>query len=114
MLIRKVPKAAKEGGRFKSQRHLKHVRGHACVYCDATAPIEAAHVRNGSDAGMGRKPSDYFAVALCGGVDGCHAKQHRQGEQTFWKGRDVAAIIEAFIQSSPVRAEIRRAQRERD
>ena len=102
-LIRKIPKAKKDGARFKSQRHLRHVREHACVYCDATAPIEAAHVRNGSDAGMGRKPSDYYAVSLC---KECHQRQHNLGEVTFWRGHDVAAILDAFVRSSPVRREI--------
>jgi len=103
MLIRKIPKAKKEGARFKSQRHLRHVREHACVNCDASAPIEAAHVRIGSDHGMGRKPSDYFAVALC---KDCHARQHNMGEVSFWQGKDIAAIIAAFVRSSPVRREI--------
>lgn len=103
MLIRKIPKAAKEGGRFKSQRHLRHVRSHACVNCDASAPIEAAHVRIGSDAGMGRKPSDYYAVPLC---KECHFTQHGCGERTFWEGKPVDAIIAALIATSPVRREI--------
>ena len=53
MLIRKLPKKPKRETRFRSQRHLNHVRSHACVVCDAEAPIEAAHVRLGSGAGMG-------------------------------------------------------------
>ena len=113
-MIRKLPKKAKRETRFRSQRHLSHVRGHACVVCDASAPIEAAHVRLGSGAGMGQKPDDWNAVALCGGPDGCHTRQHTVGEQTFWAGRDVRAIIEEFINTSPVRREIRAAQKERD
>ena len=102
-LIRKIPKQAKEGGRWKSPAHLKHVRSHACVYCDATAPIEAAHVRNGSDAGMGRKPSDFYAVPLC---KPCHQRQHNLGEVTFWRGHDPQAIIAELIRTSPKRREI--------
>ena len=97
-LIRKLPAKAKEGARWKSQRHLKHVRSHACVNCDASAPIEAAHVRIGSDAGMGRKPSDYFAVPLC---KDCHQLQHTVGERTFWEGKDVAEIIHQLVRTSP-------------
>ncbi len=105
-MIRKLPKKAKRETRFRSQRHLKHIRSHACVVCDAEAPIEAAHVRLGSDGGMGSKPSDFYAVALCGGPEGCHQRQHTMGERSFWARFDVAAIIAEFIRTSPVRAEI--------
>jgi cytochrome c1 len=109
-MIRKLPKKAKRETRFRSQRHLSHVRGHACVVCDASAPIEAAHVRLGSGAGMGQKPHDYRALALC---KDCHARQHTVGEATFWgnawhNGLSVSPddLIEEFIKSSPVRREI--------
>jgi len=75
--------------------------------------IEAAHVRLGSGAGMGEKPSDWRAVSLCGGPEGCHARQHRTGEHSFWEGRDVEALIEAFIKASPKRQEIERIRKER-
>ena len=105
MLIRKLPKKPKRETRFRSQRHLNHVRSHACVVCDAEAPIEAAHVRLGSGAGMGQKPHDYLAVSLC---RLCHGMQHNVGEHTYWQaaGKDPQAIIAAFIASSPVRREI--------
>jgi hypothetical protein len=102
-MIRKLPKKAKRETRFRSQRHLNHVRGHACVVCDASAPIEAAHVRLGSGAGMGQKPHDYRALSLC---KGCHTRQHTIGEATFWQGRDVEAILAEFICTSPARREI--------
>jgi len=38
-------------------------------------------VRTGTDAGVGIKPADRYAVPLCAT---CHAKQHRVGELTFW------------------------------
>ena len=103
MLIRKLPKSPKRETRFRSQRHLNHVRSHACVNCDAEAPIEAAHVRLGSGAGMGQKPHDYFAVPLC---KACHAAQHTQGERTFWQDKSVQAIMGELIRTSPVRREI--------
>ncbi len=104
-MIRKLPKKPKRESRFRSQRHLTHVRSHACVVCDAEAPIEAAHVRLGSGAGMGQKPHDYLAVALC---KECHQRQHAMGERSFWGPLvfDVAAILAEFIRTSPVRREI--------
>jgi hypothetical protein len=105
-MLRKLPKKpkSKEGGRYRSQRHLKHVRSFACVACDASAPIEAAHLRIGTDGGMGMKPSDFYCTPLC---RECHTKQH-MGEVTFWQqvGKDPLAIIEALIRTSPVRREI--------
>lgn len=68
-LIRKIPKAPKRSNRWRSQKHLNHVRSHACVVCDATSPIEAAHVRIGSGAGMGQRPDDHRTVSLC---TSCH------------------------------------------
>lgn len=110
-LIRKIPKQAKRTGRWKSQKHRTHVRGHACVKCDSTAAIEVAHVRLGSDGGMGRKPSDYYTVSLC---KPCHTQQHETGEATFWKGYNLDAILGAFTKSSPARRDIEKHQRERE
>lgn len=70
---------------------------------------EAAHVRLGSHCGMAQKPDDWRTVSLC---RDCHAKQHT-GEATFWKGRDVEALIAAFIKASPKRREIEQVMRER-
>ncbi len=108
MLLRRISKPKARSGRWKSQSHLTHVRKHACVACDASAPIEAAHVRLGSDGGLGRKPSDWFAVPLCGGPQGCHQRQHAMGEGSFWRmvGKDPQAVIAELIRTSPKRREI--------
>src|SRR5215472_10679867 len=62
-------------------RHLTFIRQLPCVACGKAAPSEAAHVRTGTDGGVGMKPGDRYAVPLC---TTCHAKQHRIGELTFW------------------------------
>ena len=102
-MIRKLPKKAKRETRFRSQRHCGHIRQHACVICDASAPIEVAHLRLGTHTGMGQRPHDWSATPLC---KSCHARQHVEGEATFWAGKDPHAIIEALIRTSPVRREI--------
>ena len=61
--------------------HLAFVRQLPCVACGKAAPSDAAHVRAGTDGGVGVKPSDRYAVPLCAA---CHEKQHRLGELTFW------------------------------
>jgi hypothetical protein len=62
-------------------QHLAFIRLLPCVACGKAAPSEAAHVRTGTDGGVGMKPGDRYAVPLCAA---CHARQHRVGELTFW------------------------------
>ena len=62
-------------------QHLAFVRQISCVACGKAAPSEAAHVRLGTDAGVGIKPSDCYSVSLC---TSCHELQHRFGELRFW------------------------------
>lgn len=112
MLPPRIPKKAKRASRWRSQAHCNFVRSHSCSWngCDGR-PIEVAHVRNGSGAGIGQKPDDWRTVSLCAFH---HAQQHRVGERTFWKGIAVEALIAAFIKASPKRAEIERVRKERE
>lgn len=113
MLPPRIPQKPKRATRWRSAAHCNFVRSHACCMCGSTAAIEVAHVRLGSGAGMGQKPDDWMTVSLCGTPGGCHARQHREGERTFWRGKAVADLIEAFIAASPKRREIEQARRER-
>jgi hypothetical protein len=76
-------------------------------------PIEVAHVRIGSGAGIGQKPDDWHTVSLC---RDCHAEQHRLGEQSFAKkyGVNLAEMATQFAAASPRRAEIMRVMKERE
>lgn len=117
MLPRRIPKEKKQSLRWRSQAHCSFVRSHECCVPGCTArPIEVAHVRRGSDAGMGRKPSDYFTVSLCGGPEGHHSEQHRLGEQSFERryAIDLLALAREFAEASPKAAEIRRVRQERE
>jgi len=73
--------------------HLAFVRQLPCVTCGKAAPSEAAHVRTGTDGGVGMKPADRYAVPLC---TACHAGQHRVGELTFWATLRVDPLNVAF------------------
>lgn len=112
MLPPKIPRKPKRSTRWRSQAHCNFVRRHACALGNCLGrPIEVAHVRIGSGAGVGQKPDDWRAVSLCADH---HRLQHQYGEKTFWLGFDVEALIEAFIQASPKRAEIMRIRKERE
>jgi hypothetical protein len=110
MFLQRIPKKPRRASRWKSQAHLGHVRKHACVNCGSVVNIEAAHVRMGSGAGIGTKPDDWRTVSLC---QFHHAQQHRVGEETFWRGFDVEALIAEFIKASPKKHEIEKVMKER-
>ena len=104
MLPRRIPKPAKRSSRWRSAGHCNFVRRHECSVCGSACAIEVAHVRLGSGAGIGQKPDDWRTVSLC---HDCHTRQHEQGERTFWQGRDVEALIDAFCKASPKAREIK-------
>jgi hypothetical protein len=62
-------------------RHHEFIRQLPCLRCGMEGRSECAHVRSGADGGIGLKPSSRFTVPLC---VACHARQHSQGELTFW------------------------------
>jgi len=78
---------------LRRAQHLMFVRQLPCVTCRKAAPSEAAHVRTGTDGGVGSKPGDRYAVPLCAA---CHAKQHRVGEITFWSALRIDPLDVAF------------------
>lgn len=80
---------------------LRFVRQHECavsvslgqVVC--LGPTEAAHVRSGTDGGVGMKPSDSHALPLCSDH---HRLQHQIGEGPFEKltGIDMRKIADGM------------------
>jgi hypothetical protein len=122
MLPPRAPKKQKRATRWKSQAHRRFVtKDFACAFCGNLELVrEPAHVRIGSNAGMGEKPDDWRCVPLCGGPAGCHATQHRIGERTFWNdyekrhGQSVEQLIADFIKVSPRRHEIEQVRKERE
>jgi hypothetical protein len=69
--------------------------------------VECAHVRTGTDGGVGIKPSDQWCISLC---RECHSRQHQQGEATFERetGLDMKAMAQAFYRASPHRHKMER------
>lgn len=114
MLPPKLAKPKKADKRLRSPAHLKWVRSHHCSVpgCDRV-PIEAAHVRTGTDGGMGMKPSDRWVISLC---QHHHSEQHRIGEPEFEKRHaiDMKRVAETFYRHSPKFLEMERKQKEID
>lgn len=83
--------------------HRAWVRRHYCSVpgCRRT-PIVCAHVRTGSDGGMGMKPSDRWSISLC---EYHHLEQHQIGERAFEVrySIDMTALASEFAQRSPFR-----------
>lgn len=78
-----VKMMVRESTVIRSPGHLRFVRAHECAVCGGLPsgyPIEAAHVRTGTDGGMGMKPSDSWTIPLCAHH---HRDQHMIGEAEF-------------------------------
>lgn len=89
--------------KLRSPAHRAWVRSHrCCVPGCQLMPIECAHVRRASNAGVGIKSSDAFCTSLCREH---HAQAHQIGEQTFEKrhGINLMALAREFYQRSPHR-----------
>lgn len=96
----------KPGSWFRSSKHLKWVRFLPCILVgdgECMGPVEAAHVRKGTDGGMGEKPSDIFVLPLC---QWHHRVQHMVGEVSFHEGSDpIKRALELAVESPCVGAE---------
>lgn len=103
---RKPPKMGlREAPQIRSEAHLQWLRGFECVAAGhgcCSGRIEAAHLRTGTDGGMGVKPSDIWAFPCC---TAHHAEQHSIGEATFQAkyGLDLDAVCKKLAATSPHR-----------
>lgn len=82
--------------------HRAWVRRHRCCVPDCRrTPIECAHVRGGTDGGLGLKPSDKWTISLCRFH---HLEQHEEGERTFEAKYDLNLVDLAieFARRSPL------------
>lgn len=73
---RNAKRRVKEWDRaYGSKTRVKFVAQLPCAACGG-GPCENAHTESG---GAGRKADYTKIIPLCGGLHGCHAKQHRSG-----------------------------------
>lgn len=81
--------------------HRAWVRRHHCSITGCKRlPIECAHVRGGTDGGIGLKPSDRWCISLCSYH---HGEQHRIGEGRFESKYelDLLRLSTEFARRSP-------------
>lgn len=85
----------------RNNKYLEFLRTLPCIYCGENyKDVCGAHIRKGTDGGMGMKPSDYYALPLC---QICHERQHAVGEVTFWRNIEyyknlAKRIYEAYLE----------------
>lgn len=95
-----------EEGRTFPQ-HLQWLRGRDCLVADkpghvCAGKIEAHHVNEGHQRGMGQKAPDYYAVPVCSAA---HAAIHTAGHKT-WQLRHGVNLLDAaaaYAKASPHR-----------
>lgn len=95
--------------RIRSPGHCKWVREHGCSVPKCShVPIEAAHVRTGTEGGTGIKPGDNWVISLCVHH---HLMQHQHGEREFEQlfSIDMKALAMEFAAKSPFRNKFRRS-----
>ena len=95
----------RQAPQIRCPAHLQWVRGHECSVQNnaCLGKVEAAHVRDGTDCGLGVKPSDIFVVPLCSWH---HRQQHNVGEKQFEFRHKISMIdiAEDLARRSPHRA----------
>jgi hypothetical protein len=101
----RLPKRLERAERRRDERcspaHRAWIRRHHCSVPGCTStPIECAHVRSGTDGGIGLKPSDKWAISLCRDH---HREQHQLGEREFQKRHriDLHDLALEFAKRSP-------------
>lgn len=102
----RIPRKSDKAERQRrSPAHRAWVRGHACCVCGTYAGIEAAHVRTGTDGGVGIKPGDRWVISLCGEH---HRQQHSIGETPFEALHkiDMKRLAVEFAAKSPHRSKL--------
>ena len=96
-----LPAKARANERRTSAAHRAWVRRHRCsVRGCRNSQIDCVHVRNGTDGGLGLKPSDKWTISLC---QSHHLEQHEIGEAAFEQRYDLNLIELAreFARRSP-------------
>jgi len=101
-----LPQERRKKGSRSCAAHRAWVRRHRCSVPGCRAlPIECAHVRGGTDGGLGLKPSDKWCLSLCRDH---HLEQHDIGERAFEQkySVDLLGLAGEFLLRSPFRTNL--------
>lgn len=97
----RLPSERRKPSSLNSAAHRAWVRRHRCSVRDCQQfPIECAHIRCGTDGGMGLKPSDRWCISLC---HDHHMELHEIGEPAFElrNDLDLRELAREFARRSP-------------
>jgi hypothetical protein len=86
--------------------HLRFIRSQPCIVAAQCAgPVQAHHVRTGTNGGTSLKPSDIWCVPVC---NKHHREIHDNGQATFAAAHrlDLRSLAESYAASSSRRMEI--------
>jgi hypothetical protein len=90
--------------RERNATYLTWIRTQPCCICGDNTAVEAAHLRVGSindgkrDTGGGERPSDKWALPLCGRH---HREQHGMNERLFWTSYGIDPFALAMHYHTP-------------
>jgi hypothetical protein len=73
--VNKKRKKSEWARAYHSEAFVRFTKSAPCA-ADGRTPCDAAHTESG---GAGRKADWDTIIPLCSGINGCHAKQHREG-----------------------------------
>ena len=98
----RIVRKRKRDSALRCPQHRQWIRTFACCVpeCNSESRIDACHVRNGSHAGMGRKPGDDMLISMCRDH---HREQHQIGEAEFERryGLNLTDLAREFASTSP-------------
>jgi len=83
---------------YRDNAYLAFIRKQPCCVTGSSGDIHAHHIRQGTVAGTGIKPSDYRAVPLS---PTSHFYLHQKGEKAFWEMNaiDPEILVMKFLTS---------------
>jgi hypothetical protein len=106
---KREPMGVRESPWVRCQGHLQWIRGRRCAFegrpghvCEG--PIEAMHVRNGTDGAGAVKPSDFWTFPGC--KIATHVPQTVEGEVAFEREHKISMkdIARDYARQSPHRS----------
>jgi hypothetical protein len=94
--VNKKRKKSEWARAYHSEAFVRFTKSAPCA-ADGRTPCDAAHTESG---GAGRKADWDTIIPLCSGINGCHAKQHREGWAAIGMGEEGRKRAVAYHQAA--------------